>query len=44
LNGTAVAVGRTLIALMENRQARDGSVSTPAALKEFGLPERFPTE
>ncbi|MCE3267233.1 MAG: serine--tRNA ligase [Solirubrobacterales bacterium] len=44
LNGTAVAVGRTLIALMENRQARDGSVSTPAALKEFGLPERIPTE
>jgi seryl-tRNA synthetase len=44
LNGTAVAVGRTLIALMENRQARDGSVSMPAALKEFGLPERIPTE
>ncbi len=42
LNGTAVAVGRTLIALLENRQEKDGSVSMPAALKDFGVPERIP--
>ena len=30
LNGTAVAVGRTLIALLENGQRADGSVSLPA--------------
>jgi seryl-tRNA synthetase len=43
LNGTAVAVGRTLIALLENRQRGDGSVDLPAALQEFGAPERIPT-
>jgi seryl-tRNA synthetase len=43
LNGTAVAVGRTLIALLENRQEGEGSVSMPAVLKDFGLPERIPT-
>ena len=43
LNGTAVAVGRTLIALLENGQEGDGSVSMPAVLKEFGVPERIPT-
>jgi seryl-tRNA synthetase len=43
LNGTAVAVGRTLIALLENGQTEDGSVKLPAALQEFGAPERIPT-
>ena len=43
LNGTAVAVGRTLIALLENGQNQDGSVNLPAALQEFGAPERIPT-
>jgi seryl-tRNA synthetase len=43
LNGTAVAVGRTLIALLENRQREDGSVDLPATLKEFGAPNRIPT-
>jgi seryl-tRNA synthetase len=43
LNGTAVAVGRSLIALLENKQGKDGSVSVPAALQEFGLPESIPT-
>jgi seryl-tRNA synthetase len=43
LNGTAVAVGRTLIALLENGQRGDGSVELPAALREFGIPERIPT-
>jgi seryl-tRNA synthetase len=43
LNGTAIAVGRTLIALLENGQREDGSVDLPAALQEFGSPERIPT-
>jgi seryl-tRNA synthetase len=43
LNGTAVAVGRTLIALLENGQREDGTVELPAALQEFGAPERIPT-
>jgi seryl-tRNA synthetase len=43
LNGTAVAVGRTLIALLENGQKEDGSVDLPAVLQEFGAPERIPT-
>src|SRR5436190_9079205 len=38
LNGTAVAVGRTIIALLENGQRDDGSVELPAALAEFGAP------
>ena len=38
LNGTAVAVGRTLIALLENGQRDDGSVVLPAGLREFGAP------
>src|SRR3954462_4008760 len=33
LNGTAVAVGRMLIALLENRQSEDGSVGLPVALQ-----------
>ncbi len=38
LNGTAVAVGRTIIALLENGQREDGSVELPARLAEFGAP------
>jgi seryl-tRNA synthetase len=41
LNGTAVAIGRTLIALIENGQRTDGSVVLPAALVEAGAPERI---
>jgi len=43
LNGTAVAVGRMLIALLENGQQEDGSVQLPAVLQDFGIPERIPT-
>ena len=43
LNGTAVAVGRSLIALLENKQGKDGRVSVPAVLQEFGLPDSIPT-
>jgi seryl-tRNA synthetase len=35
LNGTATAIGRTLIAIMENHQREDGSVALPAALHPF---------
>jgi seryl-tRNA synthetase len=38
LNGTAVAVGRTLIALLENGQREDLSVVLPECLAEFGAP------
>ena len=33
LNGSALAVGRTLVAVLENYQDADGSVSVPAALQ-----------
>jgi seryl-tRNA synthetase len=42
LNGTAVAVGRTIIALLENGQRDDGSVQLPAVLSGFGAPELLP--
>jgi seryl-tRNA synthetase len=42
LNGTAVAVGRTLIALLENGQREDGSVALPACLEPFGAPAELP--
>jgi seryl-tRNA synthetase len=39
LNGTATAIGRTLIAIMENHQRADGSVELPSKLHPY-LPER----
>ena len=36
LNGTAVAVGRTLIALMENHQTEDGGVDDPGRAAASG--------
>jgi seryl-tRNA synthetase len=41
LNGTAVAVGRTMIALIENRQDRDGGFTLPKTLHKYGSPERI---
>ena len=38
LNGTAVAVGRTIIALLENGQQDDGSVRLPGVLEQYGAP------
>ena len=35
LNGSALAVGRTLVAVLENYQNADGSVSVPAALRPY---------
>jgi seryl-tRNA synthetase len=39
LNGTAVAVGRTIIALLENGQRDDGSVVLPDVLHGYGAPQ-----
>ncbi len=43
LNGSGLAVGRTLVAIMENGQNADGSITVPAALRPYlggkgGLP------
>ncbi len=35
LNGSALAVGRTLVAVMENYQNADGSISVPSALRPY---------
>jgi seryl-tRNA synthetase len=41
LNGSGLAVGRTLVAVLENYQRADGSVEIPAALQPYmgGLKE-----
>jgi seryl-tRNA synthetase len=41
LNGTAVAVGRTIIAVLENHQREDGSVRMPPALVAHGAPDEI---
>ena len=43
LNGTAVT-GRAMLAIMENFQQDDGSVSIPASLQEFGAPQKLGAE
>ncbi|HVC87064.1 MAG TPA: serine--tRNA ligase [Gaiellaceae bacterium] len=43
LNGTAVTA-RAMIAVLENFQDEDGSISVPAALTEFGAPSRLGVE
>ncbi|HEX5068032.1 MAG TPA: serine--tRNA ligase, partial [Myxococcota bacterium] len=35
LNGTAVAISRALIALLENHQRADGSIGIPRALRPY---------
>ena len=35
LNGSGLAVGRTLIAIMENYQQKDGSIAVPTALRPY---------
>ena len=41
LNGTAVAVGRTIIALIENGQDGKGGFTLPTILHSYGAPERI---
>jgi seryl-tRNA synthetase len=35
LNGSGLAVGRTLVAILENFQEADGSVTIPKALRPY---------
>lgn len=35
LNGSGLAVGRTLVAVLENNQQADGSITVPAALRPY---------
>jgi seryl-tRNA synthetase len=35
LNGSGLAVGRTLVAVLENYQNEDGSITVPAALRGY---------
>jgi seryl-tRNA synthetase len=35
LNGSGLAVGRTLIAILENYQQEDGSITVPTALRPY---------
>jgi seryl-tRNA synthetase len=39
LNGTAVAVSRAIIAIVENGQQDDGTVAIPSVLHAFGAPK-----
>ncbi len=41
LNGTACAVGRTILALLENHQQADGSIAIPEALRPYTGFERI---
>jgi seryl-tRNA synthetase len=43
LNGTAVAVGRTIIAVVENGQRDDGTIAIPSVLHGYGAPEEIAT-
>jgi seryl-tRNA synthetase len=42
LNGSALAIGRTLIAILENYQQRDGSVVVPEVLRPYAGFDRIP--
>jgi len=35
LNGSGLAVGRALVAVLENHQQADGSIRVPAALRPY---------
>jgi seryl-tRNA synthetase len=41
LNGSGVAVGRALVAVLENYQNADGSITVPAALRPYVGAERI---
>jgi seryl-tRNA synthetase len=45
LNGSGVAVGRALVAVLENNQRKDGSIRLPPALHSYmGATEIVPAE
>ena len=35
LNGSGLAIGRTLVAIMENNQQKDGSIIIPEVLRPY---------
>jgi seryl-tRNA synthetase len=39
LNGTALAIGRTIVAIFENHQLEDGTIRVPEVLHEYGAPK-----
>ena len=41
LNGSGLAVGRTVIAIMENYQEKDGSIIIPEALRPYMQGEKY---
>lgn len=42
LNATAVAIGRMLIAIVENNQQKDGSIAVPKALQKYTSFDKIP--
>ncbi|MCO5141854.1 MAG: serine--tRNA ligase [Oligoflexia bacterium] len=44
LNGSGLAVGRTLVAILENYQEKDGSVTIPKALQKYTGFERIESQ
>jgi len=44
LNGTAIAIGRTIIAILENNQRKDGRINVPKVLRKYlpGKPKIIP--
>jgi seryl-tRNA synthetase len=42
LNGSGLAIGRTLVAVLENYQRADGSIEIPAALRPYFGAEEIP--
>ena len=43
INGSGLAVGRTLVAILENHQQEDGSITIPAVLRPYmGGMEKIP--
>ena len=35
LNSTALAIGRTIVAILENYQNKDGSITVPKVLQKY---------
>jgi seryl-tRNA synthetase len=35
LNSTAIATGRTIVAILENNQNEDGTINIPEALRKY---------
>jgi len=35
LNSTAIATGRTIVAILENNQQEDGTITVPKALRKY---------